>query len=284
MFRTLLRTSGVALGAAGFSATQVTLADAGPLSPDEWRAFKLQAIEPISANTSKFRFALPAQSAMPVASCLLTMAPIGKVKEDGSLTNVIRPYTPVLSPAGTLDLVVKVYPEGKMSAHFGKLAVGDELKMKGPIVKLPIAGDSYDSVGMVAGGTGITPMLQILDAILADPASKTKFSLLFGNVSEADILLRERLDKLAAAHPERLRITYIVDKPGWFWSGESGYITKSLLEKTMPAPGPDRKVLVCGPPPMMKAISGAKVSPKDQGEVSGFLADLGYTPQHVFKF
>lgn len=35
---------------------------------------------------------------------------------------------------------------------------------------------------------------------------------------------------------------------------------------------------------MYKAISGGKVSPRDQGEVSGILKELGYTKEDVYKF
>lgn len=34
----------------------------------------------------------------------------------------------------------------------------------------------------------------------------------------------------------------------------------------------------------MDAISGNKKSPSDQGELKGLLADLGYTPNQVYKF
>jgi len=52
-------------------------------------------------------------------------------------------------------------------------------------------------------------------------------------------------------------------------------------------PGPESeniKVFVCGPPPMYKAISGGKKSPSDQGELTGYLKDLGYSKDQVFKF
>jgi cytochrome-b5 reductase len=41
---------------------------------------------------------------------------------------------------------------------------------------------------------------------------------------------------------------------------------------------------VCGPPPMMKAMSGDKAKDKSQGELSGLLKDLGYAAEGVFKF
>jgi cytochrome-b5 reductase len=44
------------------------------------------------------------------------------------------------------------------------------------------------------------------------------------------------------------------------------------------------KVLVCGPPGMMKHMSGEKKSPADQGDLTGLLADLHYAKAQVFKY
>ena len=135
-------------------------------------------------------------------------ANIGAEKPDGTRKPVIRPYTPTSSAGavGHLDLVVKIYEAGVMSAHIGKLAVGDALEMKGPIVKLPYEANTWPAIGMVAGGTGITPMLQVAAAALADPADKTKVSLVYGNVAEDDILLRDEIDAMAKAHPDRFEV------------------------------------------------------------------------------
>ena len=54
---------------------------------------------------------------------------------------------------------------------------------------------------MIAGGSGITPMKQVSDAILRDKSDGTKVSLLFANQTEGDILLRDELDAAAAAQP-----------------------------------------------------------------------------------
>lgn len=42
--------------------------------------------------------------------------------------------------------------------------------------------------------------------------------------------------------------------------------------------------MVCGPPPMYAAISGAKAKDYTQGEVGGLLKDMNYTSSDVFKF
>lgn len=53
----------------------------------------------------------------------------------------------------------------------------------------------------------------------------------------------------------------------------------------LPEPKHDNmKIFVCGPPGMYKAISGAKNSPFDQGELTGVLKEMGYSKDQVYKF
>lgn len=40
---------------------------------------------------------------------------------------------------------------------------------------------------MIAGGTGITPMFQIIKSSLADPTDRTQLALVYANVEEEDI-------------------------------------------------------------------------------------------------
>lgn len=58
--------------------------------------------------------------------------------------------------------------------------------------------------GMVAGGSGITPMYQVACAVLKGPSPfcrTTPLSLVYANVGEDDVLLRKELDDLARMHP-----------------------------------------------------------------------------------
>jgi cytochrome-b5 reductase len=54
-------------------------------------------------------------------------------------------------------------------------------------------------IGMIAGGTGITPMLQIINAIMKEKKGSIELSLLFANQTEQDILLREMIEDLAVS-------------------------------------------------------------------------------------
>ena len=59
---------------------------------------------------------------------------------------------------------------------------------------------------MVAGGSGITPMFQVAAAILGNPWDATKIFLVYANVAEGDILLREQLDKWARTEKARFKV------------------------------------------------------------------------------
>lgn len=105
---------------------------------------------------------------------------------------------------------------------------------------------------MVAGGTGITPMWQLLQAIDSNPADKTKVTLLFANISEKDILIKEELESLAKRKPEQFKIVHVLEKPERSWKGLKGFIGHDELAKSMPLPGlaDKAKLFVCGPPPL----------------------------------
>jgi len=263
----------------------------GGMDKSKWTSFTLGERKQVTGNTHLFRFHLDDKKDslnLPIASCLLVRARIGSEQEDGTKKFVIRPYTPTSASnaVGFFDLIVKVYEQGVMSKHFGTLKPGDSLEIKGPIVKLPYVPNMKKHIGMVAGGTGITPMLQVAEAILENPEDKTKVSLIFANVTEGDIILRKELDAYKRKYPDQFDVYYVLDKPGFFWKGGKGYVTREMLQKHMPSPsgGTENMVFVCGPPPMMEHISGNKAKDKSQGELKGILAAMGYTSDQVFKF
>jgi cytochrome-b5 reductase len=188
---------------------------------------------------------------------------------------------------GYLELLVKRYPNGPMSEHLHSMAPDQRLDFKGPLPKYAWAPNKHEHVCLIAGGTGITPMYQLCRAIFANPDDRTKVTLVFGNVTPDDILLKRELDELENTYPQRFRAFYMLDRPppGWVGGGK-GHINKELLQTVLPGPalGERVKLFVCGPPGMYNAISGPKKSVADQGELSGILKELGYTKEQVYKF
>jgi len=181
--------------------------------------------------------------------------------------------------------VIKRYPNGPMSEHLHNMNPGQRLDMKGPIPKYNWEPNKHDHIALIAGGTGITPMWQLARAIFKNPEDKTKVTLVFGNVSEEDVLLKREWEDLEQEFPQRFRAFYVLDNPPEGWTQGKGFITKELLKTVLPKPDETNlKVFVCGPPGLYKAISGTKNSPTDQGELAGILKDLGYGKDQVYKF
>jgi len=168
---------------------------------------------------------------------------------------------------GFFDLVIKVYhagkvdrfPDGgKMSQYFEQLRVGDMVDLSGPFGLIEYCGKGtfkkggkevkVKKIAMMAGGTGITPMLQIIEAVHKRKDDPTEVSLIFGNQTEDDILLRSRLDTIAAKD-KRFKVWYTLDRPPANWTFSTGFIDKAMIEAHLPPASPDTVVLLCGPPP-----------------------------------
>ncbi|KAL1921800.1 uncharacterized protein VTP21DRAFT_10442 [Calcarisporiella thermophila] len=225
----------------------------GPaLDPKNFKKFNLIEKIAISHNTALYRFALPHKDdvlGLPIGQHITVMAEInGK--------QISRSYTPTSSDddRGHFDLLVKTYPQGNISKVFSELKLGDTINVRGPKGAFNYKPNMCRAIGMIAGGTGITPMLQIIRAILKNPEDKTQVNLIFANVNEEDILLKEDLDSLAAKH-ENFSVYYVLNNPPSGWKGGVGFVTGEMIQKNLPAPSKDIKILLCGPPPMITAMS-----------------------------
>lgn len=289
------------LGGAYFSnVSHMATTTTEDMNPDSWVPLTLTSKTEITHGVERptyvFRFSLPpSQPSIPVSSCLLVRAPVGDVKSDGSRAMVVRPYTPISHPESKqLDLAIKIYKDGKIGQYLARdMEVGDVLEFKGPIVKYDVAKarEKTAGIGMIAGGTGITPMLQMAEELLRTGYT-SPITLVYCNQTPDDVMLKPRLDALQEAH-DHFTVYYMVDSIPNDDSSLNrkdsygiGYVTKEVVAKWMPGPAhkDDALILVCGPPPMMKAVSGNKVSPQEQGPLQGILKDMGYTESQVFKF
>ncbi|EGO03701.1 hypothetical protein SERLA73DRAFT_45789, partial [Serpula lacrymans var. lacrymans S7.3] len=239
------------------------------LDPQVWKEFSLKEKIVISPNTAIYRFALPDPQdvlGLPIGQHISVQAEIaGK--------DIMRSYTPTSSDddLGHFDLLIKSYEKGNISRYISLIKVGDNVRIKGPKGQFKYHPALSRSLGMIAGGTGITPMLQIIRAALKNPLDRTTLSLIYANVNEEDILLKAELDALAQAHPKRFKVFYVLNNPPAGWTGGVGFVSKEQIEKHMPPAADDIKVLMCGPPPMM-------------GAMKKHLAELNYTaPRTVSK-
>ena len=64
-----------------------------------------------------------------------------------------------------------------------------------------------------------TPLYQVLTHALSKPENKTKFTLIYSNVTEADILMREEIEQLKKKHPNNFEVVYYLDSADKSWKG-----------------------------------------------------------------
>jgi len=271
----------------------------------------LEKIEEISHDTRRFIFKLEHQDqclGLPTGNHIKLYAP--NCSNDDSTWNgqpdadkgeeIERKYTPtsLVTDTGKVALVVKVYragqPErfcdgGKMSQYLAQLQLQDTIDVRGPFgnIKYTRRGEFViggkprhaKNIGMLAGGTGITPMLQIMQTIENDAEDTTDCSLLFGNQTPDDILCKDELQSLK----KRFSLWYTVDRTQEQpWPPEhqancaltlsTGFIDQEKIQHCLPAPGDDTIVLLCGPPAMVNHLS------------KNILKKLGYKEDQIHAF
>ncbi|PNS20210.1 hypothetical protein CAC42_5660 [Sphaceloma murrayae] len=239
------------------------------LDPNTFQTFPLTEKTELSHNTAVYRFKLPSENSilgLPIGQHISLAATLDVTDPKTQKTErreVVRSYTPISSDndTGYFDLLIKSYPTGNISKHLTTLKIGDKMKVKGPKGAMVYTPNMVRHFGMIAGGTGITPMLQIIRAVLRGRKNgdKTEIDLIFANVNEEDILLRQDLDKLTK-EDKSFRVHYVLNNAPQGWTGGVGFVTPEMIKEKLPAPASDVKVLICGPPPMVSAMKKATES------------------------
>jgi len=296
------------------------------MSPEVTQPYKLASKRRLSPDSFLLRYALPAgRDFLGVDPTLPTCIKVDYQPDVEGHAALSKSYSPVSHPAqsGHFDLIVKSYPYAKgggVGKYLCDMEVGASIRaaLKGPRAMhgAPAAlGRGWRNVGLVAGGTGIAPLLQLARLLLEDPdRAAAQVRLLCVNRGPADVLGREELAALAAAHPDRFSVTHAFTREGECEGDgvagdecEVGAADAAILRgrgdaamarAALPPPSAaeptDTMVLVCGKDafvahwagPVVRAPSGADGSkgPKIQGPLLGVLADAGYTAEQVFKY
>ncbi|EMD41310.1 hypothetical protein CERSUDRAFT_89880 [Gelatoporia subvermispora B] len=242
----------------------------GFLHPKTWKHVRLMEVLRINHDSNLYRFVLPGASDQPLGLSVGQHVFV-RLKRRDTGEVVQRAYTPV-SPgnaSGAIDFLIKLYlPNsdfpigGKMSVGLHQLQIGDTVELKGPLGSFVWKGRGtalwkgvtrhVKEIGMVCGGSGITPILQVLRSVLHDAEdTDTRIWLICANKTETDILCREELHELQAQYGTRFRIHHTLSHapPGWRYS--FGRINDSILSSHLPEPSSDGLILACGPSAMI---------------------------------
>jgi len=258
------------------------------LNPKKKLPFRLQSKTVLSRDSFLLDFALQSPEhilGLPTGKHMFLSATI-----DGEM--VMRRYTPISSnfDVGCVKFVIKAYRPiprfpngGKMSQHLDALKVGETIDMRGPVGEFDyISNGNFlldgeecfaSRFNMIAGGTGITPAMQVAAEILRHPGDNTQVSLIFAARVEEDLLMRSTLDEWAAEFPNKFKVDYILsDEWPSNWKYSTGFVSKDLFTKKLYEPGEDVYTLMCGPPIML-----------DKGCTPNLVA-LGHKKSKLFAF
>ena len=170
-----------------------------------------------------------------------------------------------------------------MSQYLDNLKIGDYLDFRGPVGEFEYVSDgnflldgeecTATRFNMIAGGTGITPCMQIAAEILRHPSDNTQISLIFAAREEGDLLMRVTLDEWAARFPNKFKVHYILSD-SWpkDWKFSTGFVDRALFAEYLYEAGGDVYNLMCGPPIML-----------DRGCTPNLVA-LGHKKDKMFSF
>ena len=174
-----------------------------------------------------------------------------------------RSYSIASSPAAAqLELTVERLEDGEVSPYLTDVVREDDLiEIRGPIggyfvweprSSLPLA--------LIAGGSGVVPLMAILRQRAMHGAEITApATLLYSARSADDLIYRTEMDRLAAADGA-IRVAYTLTRsPPAVWTGYRRRIDEAMLRETLPPPATRPVVYVCGPTPMVESAASLLV-------------------------
>jgi ferredoxin-NADP reductase len=168
-----------------------------------------------------------------------------------------RSYSIASAPeAGAVTLTVERIDDGEVSPYLaGEARAGDKFELRGPIGgyfvwTAALGGPLF----LIAGGSGIVPLMAMLRH-RAMVANNARTVLLFSARSEADIIYRAELDRLAKQGDGLTVVHTLTRAQPAGWRGLARRIDRAMLADIGIAPAETPRVFVCGPTPLVEAVA-----------------------------
>ena len=173
-----------------------------------------------------------------------------------------------------ITVTVKRVKDGTVSTH-----INDNIKPGSVIAVMPPQGRFFSPLKeenrktyyLFGAGSGITPLMSIIKAILEKEPKSTVF-LFYGNRNEESIIFKDKLSELEKKYAGQLVVEHILSKPAkekssgfgsifkratYNWKGQIGRIdkksTKRFLEQNPPQTD-DVEYFICGPNDMIDKV------------------------------
>ncbi|MEN4011841.1 MAG: ferric reductase-like transmembrane domain-containing protein [Chloroflexota bacterium] len=168
-----------------------------------------------------------------------------------------HPFSFSAAPARDGGLRFTIKELGDFTRRIKELKPGQKVYVDGPFGAFSIdQHPNAEGYVFIAGGVGITPMVSMLQS-LAQRGDTRPHLLIYGGKDLESLTLREEIIQLQSNL--NLRVVEVLEMPPADWRGETGLISRALLERVLPAEWEKNRleIFICGPKPMMDAVEQA---------------------------
>jgi phenol/toluene 2-monooxygenase (NADH) P5/A5 len=163
-----------------------------------------------------------------------------------------RTYSAANRPGkDVIDFHVRVYPGGKIGTFVSEMSSGSTLQLLGPFGHFGLSSNDWRPAVCVAGGTGLAPIMSVLDKAL-HAKDKRPIHLLYGARSQEELYCSSLLREWTTSHSSFTYTPVLSDEPpNSGWSGRRGLVTDVMMDHLGDVFG--LEAYVCGPPAMIDA-------------------------------
>jgi ferredoxin-NADP reductase len=167
-----------------------------------------------------------------------------------------RSYSLASAPGAAPAITIERLDDGEVSPYFvDEVVRGDRFELRGPIGGWFVwdADDATDPLFLVAGGSGVVPLMAMLRHRRATGAT-VPARLLYSSRTLEDVIYRAELETLGAEVVQ----TLTRDRPTG-WRGFARRVDAELLQEVAYPPEQNPRVYVCGPTRFVEAVADALV-------------------------
>lgn len=273
------------------------------LKPNHYEKFKIEFLKPLTNTTNLYSIRINTNQIKPPTHAFYLQSIYIKHPE----LQIERSYTNLSTIRSNqslthIEFLIKSYADGEVSNYLKRFKSNKQnqaIEIRGPELNWCHSNDNLNEIVFIAGGTGITPAIQLLRRFYTEHINENstnsipKMKIIYLSKSKESIYLNEELLNYSNLYSNLVKVHKVVTQP--FNGTESdisvdkiGKLEINDLKKWIGTGSNtinnQRIILVCGPDPMIKAIAGPKGHDMiSQGELGGMLKELGYHPEEVYK-
>jgi predicted ferric reductase len=168
-----------------------------------------------------------------------------------------HPFSISSAPAERPRIGFTIKEMGDFTNTIGQIPIGSCAFIDGPHGHLVLEGRGDKGLVLIAGGSGLAPIMSMLRQLRADKDTRP-IKLIYGNRIAEQILYREELD--AMTRELNLQIDYILGEPPADWDGHTGQLNIDMLGNCLSS-GECREwvYIICGPSPMIESVEGSLI-------------------------